>query len=208
MHTKILSTVLAAAAVFIAGCDNSQQVEQIRQQADQAIAEARQQAEEAMAQARPLAEDVPQKAVAVLHPTEGNDAAGTVVFTPAGEGGLRVATDVSGLTPGEHGYHIHLYGDCTAADGTSAGTHFNLDGSSLNPPEDIDRITGDLGNLEAGGGGEATHETVIDASLTGPKSIIGRAVIVHEKPNDPGEPPIGAAGSRQACGVIGIAKVK
>lgn len=205
MYTKTLSTVLAAAAVFLAGCDNSQQVEQIRQEAERAIAEARQEAADAIAAVRPLAEDVPRKAVAILHPTEGNDVAGTVVFTPISEG-LQVAADVSGLTPGEHGYHIHLYGDCTAPDGTSAGTHFNLDGSSLNPPADIDRITGDLGNLEAGDDGKAVHEAVLEnAELAGAKSIIGRAVIVHEKPNDPGQPPIGAAGSRQACGVIGIA---
>lgn len=151
-------------------------------------------------------EDMPQAAVAVLHGTEGNDdVSATIRFTPE-DGGLAYTTEAEGLAPGEHGYHIHLYGDCSAADGTSAGTHFNLDGSSKNPPEDIDRITGDLGNLDVGDDGTVEHEGTIDgASLTGAKAIIGRGIIIHEKANDPNQPPIGAAGSRQACGVIGIA---
>lgn len=38
---------------------------------------------------------------------------------------MKVIADVTGLTPGKHGFHIHQYGDCSAADGTSAGGHFN-----------------------------------------------------------------------------------
>lgn len=213
-----LLTALTVAAA-LTGCGDGQNAEQMRQEAEKAIADARTQAEQAMARADRkvrdvmaergyLEEDIPKRAVAALRPTEGSDVTGTVAFTPVDEG-LRVTTNARGLSPGAHGYHIHLYGDCTAADGTSAGTHFNLKGSSLNPPADIDRITGDLGNLQAGDDGIANHEAVIEnASLIGPKSIVGRAVIVHEKPNDPGQPPIGAAGARQACGVIGITNPK
>ena len=76
-----------------------------------------------------------------------------------------------------------------------------------NPPQDIDRITGNLGNLDADDNGDASDQGTLEhASLTGAKSIIGRGVIIHSKPNDPSQPPIGAAGSRQACGVIGIAE--
>lgn len=153
-------------------------------------------------------EDLPKAAIAVLHSTAGNDASATIRFTPK-DGGLAYTTEAEGLEPGEHGYHIHLYGDCSADDGKSAGTHYNLEGSSLNPPEDIDRITGDLGNLDAGDDGSAQHEGMLDgASLTGAKSIVGRGVIIHEKANDPSQPPIGAAGSRQACGVIGITEAQ
>lgn len=152
-------------------------------------------------------EDTPQAAIAVLDGTQGNaDAHAVIHFKPA-EGGLAYTTEASGLTPGKHGYHIHLYGDCSAADGTSAGTHFNLKGSSLNPPKDIDRITGDLGNLDVGKDGTAHDSGVLKgAKLTGKKSLIGHGVIIHAKANDPSQPPIGAAGSRQACGVIGIAE--
>jgi Cu-Zn family superoxide dismutase len=152
-------------------------------------------------------EDMPKAGVAVLHGTAGNDgASATIRFTPK-DGGLAYTTQAQGLEPGKHGYHIHVYGDCSSDDGKSAGTHFNLKGSSKNPPEDIDRITGDLGELDAGDDGSASGKGMLDgASLTGAKALIGRAVIIHAKPNDPNEPPIGAAGSRQACGVIGIAE--
>jgi Cu-Zn family superoxide dismutase len=153
-----------------------------------------------------LEEDRARAAVAVLHATEGNDVSGTVRFTPA-DGGLRVNAKVFDLSEGRHAYHVHLYGDCSANDGTSAGTHFNFLGSSTNPPDDIDRITGNLGDLDADAEGRATHVTQVeDASLTGPKSIIGRSVVVHASANDPEQPPIGGAGPRLACGVIGIAE--
>lgn len=145
------------------------------------------------------------EAVAVIHPTEGNNATGTVTFKKVADG-IQVHAEAQGLNEGKHGFHIHLYGDCRAADGTSAGTHFNFEGSSTNPPADIDRITGNLGNLNADSEGMATADTLIsNATLNGPKSIIGRAVIIHAKPNDPSQPPIGAAGARLGCGVIGIA---
>ena len=145
------------------------------------------------------------KAVAVLHPTEGNEAMGTVTFEVTEGGGLKYESSFKGLPDKKHAHHVHLLGDCTGADGTSAGTHFNLAGSSKNPPKDIDRITGDLGNVEVGedGTGEASG-TLDKGALQGPYSILGRAVIIHVNPNDPSQPPIGAAGGRLACGVIGL----
>ncbi|NIQ08454.1 MAG: superoxide dismutase family protein, partial [Gammaproteobacteria bacterium] len=50
------------------------------------------------------------RAVAVLHPTQGNSVQGTVTFTQ-GENGIRVVAEVTGLEPGQHGFHIHEYGD-------------------------------------------------------------------------------------------------
>jgi len=43
-------------------------------------------------------------------------------------------------------------------------------------------------------------------SLEGPKSIIGRSVIVHAHADDFKTQPTGASGARVACGVIGIVK--
>jgi Cu-Zn family superoxide dismutase len=110
----------------------------------------------------------------------------------------------SGLPAGAHGFHVHLLGDCRG-EGKRAGTHFNFSGPSRNPPEDIDRITGNLGILESGEDGQAQLEADIDdARLHGPYSILGRSIIVHARANDPKQPPIGAAGARIACGVIGL----
>ena len=144
------------------------------------------------------------KAVAVLHPTKGSKTKGTIKFQKAGNA-LQVTAEVTGLSPGKHAFHVHLLGDCSSNDGKSAGTHFNLKGSSKKPPSDIDHITGDLGDLDANKKGVAKKQVVLkDASFSGPFSVLGRSVIVHEKANDHKSPPIGAAGGRLACGVIGI----
>lgn len=149
--------------------------------------------------------DVPRAARADLQPTRGSEVHGTVRFEPASGRGLRVRAELSGLPPGEHAYHVHLYGDCSAPDASSAGTHFNFIGASKNPPEDIDRITGNLGELVADASGEAVDESRVElAHLAGPAAILGRAVVVHARGNDPDSPPIGDAGPRLACGVIGI----
>ena len=65
------------------------------------------------------------KAVAILHPTEGNQVQGTVTFTEV-EGGVLIIADVSNLTPGKHGFHVHEHGDCSAHDASSAGGHLIL----------------------------------------------------------------------------------
>ncbi len=148
------------------------------------------------------------RAVAVLHPTEGNDVTGTVWFTKT-ENGIKVVADVRGLTPGKHGFHIHQYGDCTAPDGTSAGGHFAPDGSPHGAPSDPadQRHVGDLGNLNADEEGVAHLEwTDPVISFSGGHNIIGRAVVVHAGEDDLESQPTGDAGARVACGVIGIAK--
>jgi len=69
------------------------------------------------------------------------------------------------------------------------------------------RHEGDLGNLEADSSGKADLElTDKMMTMSGEKSIIGRGVIVHEKEDDLKSQPVGNAGGRLACGVIGIAK--
>lgn len=147
------------------------------------------------------------KAVAVMHGLGDNDVKGTVMFEAVDGGGMKVSADITGLPKDStHAYHFHVFGDCTSDDGKSAGTHFHFDGSSMNPPKDIKVITGNLGELKADGEGKAVASvTIKDASLQGFFSVLGRAVIIHEKGNDHSAPPIGAAGGRLACGVVGVA---
>jgi superoxide dismutase, Cu-Zn family len=146
------------------------------------------------------------RAVATLSPTKGNKTHGTIVLTARQGGGLDVKTELSDLPKGAHAYHVHQFGDCTGDEAKSAGTHFNFEGSSEKPGDNIDRITGNLGELEPGADGKATATATIDkATLQGQYSILGRSVVVHEKGNDPKSPPMGAAGGRIACGVIGVA---
>src|SRR5437764_13301505 len=59
-------------------------------------------------------------ATATLKPTTGNTAAGTVTFTQKGDK-VAVVANVTGLSPGSHGFHVHEKGDCSAPDGSRAG---------------------------------------------------------------------------------------
>lgn len=144
------------------------------------------------------------KAICVLHPTEGNDVTGTVTFTQDGKN-VKIVADLEGLTPGKHGFHIHQLGDCSAPDGTSAGGHYNPENVEHGGPNDAMRHVGDLGNIEASEDGTA-HLEMTDSmvKLNGEHSVIGRAIIVHAGEDDLTSQPTGAAGARVACGVIGI----
>lgn len=144
------------------------------------------------------------RAVAVLHPTEGNEAAGTVTFTREPDG-IHVRATLTGLSEGEHGFHIHQYGDCSAPDGTSAGGHYNPAGVEHGARSDSVRHVGDLGNAAANAEGTAVVDYVDpNLSLDGPNGIVGRGVVVHGGADDFESQPSGAAGPRVACGAIGI----
>jgi Cu-Zn family superoxide dismutase len=145
------------------------------------------------------------KAVAVLFPTAKSDVKGRVTFTHDGKA-IHVHAEISGLTPGEHGFHIHEFG-VWSEDGMASGGHFNPSKSPHASPESPKRHVGDLGNITANANGNATYD-LDDATLSfhGPHSIIGRGLVVHEKVDDLKTQPTGNAGGRLAVGVIGVAK--
>lgn len=151
--------------------------------------------------AKPAATPVPT-AVAVLSPAQGKPVSGKVTFTQQ-PGGVRVVVDIAGLTPGLHGFHIHEKGDCSAADFTSAGGHFNPLAKKHGAPGDVEHHVGDFGNIEADASGRAKLDQVFSwLTFTGTNSFVGRAVIVHDKADDLKTQPTGNAGGRIACGVI------
>jgi Cu-Zn family superoxide dismutase len=128
---------------------------------------------------------------------------GSVIFSED-DNGVAVQGSFSGLEPGNHGFHIHQYGDCRAEDGTSAGGHFNPAGNDHGAPTDEVRHMGDLGNIEANDQGMATVDYIDDTISL--EQILGRGIIIHAGEDDLTSQPTGAAGSRVACGVIGIAQ--
>lgn len=146
------------------------------------------------------------KAIATMHPTAGNEVSGMVTFEKTLDG-IKVSGLIQGLSEGEHGFHIHTYGDCSADDATSAGGHFNPKGTDHGAPGDKERHVGDLGNITANADGEATIN-LVDSTITlnGSHSIIGRAVVIHGGADDFESQPSGAAGPRVACGTVGIAQ--
>lgn len=150
-----------------------------------------------------------KEAIAVIHGTKGNEKVhGTVKFTDTGSG-VKVVAHVEGLNAnGEHGFHIHEFGDCSAPDAASAGGHYNPDKHDHGKPGDTKAHVGDMGNLKADANGVAHLEvTLAAATITGKNAILGRGVIVHAKADDFSQP-VGNAGPRIGCGVIGVAQVK
>lgn len=142
-------------------------------------------------------------ATAHLQPTSGNTASGDVSFTQKGDKVL-VEADITGLTPGEHGFHIHEKGDCSAPDGTSAGGHFNPSGQAHGNPSSTPHHFGDMPMLTADASGHAKLSVEL-SSITlqqGQGNIVGKAVIVHQKADDYQTQPTGNSGGRVACGVI------
>jgi len=149
--------------------------------------------------------DGPTKAVAVVHGFGESHVRGVVHFSATGDG-VQISGEISGLTPGKHGFHIHEFGDCSSADPKCHGGHFNPDKKKHGGPDSEERHVGDLGNITADDSGKAVISMMDkQIALSGPHSIIGRAVIIHGGADDLKSDPAGNAGPRLAGGVVGIA---
>ncbi|KAG8227035.1 hypothetical protein J437_LFUL013822 [Ladona fulva] len=168
---------------------------------------------------------MPSKAVCVLN---GPKVKGVVNFEQENaKDAVKLTGQLTGLSPGLHGFHVHEFGDMSEGKEESrlsdkfrrfsgcitAGAHFNPYGKEHGSPTDEVRHVGDLGNVEANEDGVAIID-ITDSmiSLSGELSIIGRTMVVHEDKDDLGKgghelsKVTGNAGGRSACGVIGLAK--
>lgn len=145
----------------------------------------------------------PPTATAQLTGAEGSGITGEVVFTETAAG-VAITAHVMGAPAGTHGFHVHETGDCSAADFSSAGGHFNPAGVEHGGPDAEVHHAGDLGNVEIAEDGMG-HLELTSEQLTvspGEYSVVGRAVVLHADPDDLTSQPVGAAGARLACGVI------
>ncbi|HEY1252818.1 MAG TPA: superoxide dismutase family protein [Thermoanaerobaculia bacterium] len=143
-------------------------------------------------------------AKATIESKSGSKVTGKAVFTELPAGGVKAEIWIENAAPGTHGLHIHEKGDCSAADGTSAGGHFNAEGNPHAAPADAKHHNGDFGNIEIGADGKG-HLEITSKNLTvkpGPDSVVGKAVVFHEKADDLKTQPTGNAGGRFGCGVI------
>lgn len=135
------------------------------------------------------------------------DIRGVVYFIDV-PGGTEVQVIVTGLPPyrpaqgdqppiGPHGFHIHEGGVCEpVADAEPfehAGGHWNPTGQPHG------NHVGDFPVLFSNKG-YARMSFFTDKFK--PNQVVGRAVIIHENPDDYRTQPAGAAGRRLACGII------
>jgi Cu-Zn family superoxide dismutase len=143
-----------------------------------------------------------ERAVAHVSAASGSQVSGTITFRRVATG-VELHVLLDGLTPGEHGLHVHEKGDCSAADATSAGEHFNPANAPHGGRESVQRHSGDFGNVTADGAGHVDVSfTDPHLSMTGDASIVGRAIVVHSGKDDGVSQPSGNSGSRVGCGVI------
>lgn len=145
------------------------------------------------------------KAMAKIQGLDDNGIEGSVVFVET-QNGVQVTARIFNAPPGKHGFHVHEFGSCDDA-GKAAGGHYNPLGVEHGylPDKGMQHAhAGDMGNIEIAenGSGELTLH-LPGLSVDGTHGIAGRGVILHEKPDDFGQP-TGNAGGRIACGTIAI----
>lgn len=150
-------------------------------------------------------------AICILNQND-NNVKGTIHFKNINNK-LYIKYNISGLSDGEHGFHVHEYGDLS--DNCNSGcSHFNPFNETHGGPNSNHRHAGDLGNIISKN--NVAKGTIVDNILSldfnKKTCIIGRMMIVHEQKDDLGlgnndeSLKTGNAGKRLACGIIGITK--
>ncbi len=149
-------------------------------------------------------------AIAILNHNKDN-VSGHIRFIPH-KSGLQIHYTIKGLTNGEHGFHIHEYGDLSEGC-TSACSHFNPDNTTHGGLTSKVRHAGDLGNIRSNNGLSKgkLYASKLSLEPSSKYNILGRMIIVHADRDDLGKGgdeeslKTGNAGKRVACGVIGLA---
>jgi Cu-Zn family superoxide dismutase len=147
-----------------------------------------------------------RSATIVLRPASGSLVSGKLNALPI-VGGVRITGEIGGLARGStHAIHIHEKGDCSAADATSAGGHFNPAQQPHGRVGSGPHHGGDMDNIVADSNGVAQVDVqALGVSLGGGATNIGgRAIVVHAMPDDYTSQPAGNAGARVACGIINL----
>ncbi|QFT76151.1 superoxide dismutase family protein [Erythrobacter sp. THAF29] len=145
-----------------------------------------------------------QLAVAELSNSQGAPA-GTVTLNQNAES-LTLEIALQGLEDGEHGFHLHMTGQCDAPDFTSAGGHLNPFEKSHGTLNEDGKHLGDLPNLVIDTDGTFTGSASLEGDAAELVPLIfdedGTSVMVHAGPDDYRSDPAGNAGPRIACGVL------
>lgn len=132
--------------------------------------------------------------------TTGQPAGKAQMFLRDGKTALDV--ELTGLTPGEHGFHLHMVGKCEAPGFASAGGHLNPTGKEHGWQNPRGAHIGDLPNLTADASGAVKATITFDSVPEVMFDADGTALVVHAKPDDYTTDPSGNSGDRMVCGVV------
>jgi len=116
--------------------------------------------------------------------------------------GVMITPDVWGLTPGLHGFHLHVNPSCDDH-GKAAGGHFDPKKTDKHlGPYDHDGHLGDLPALFAKKGGSAKLPFI--APRLKVSDFVGHSLMIHEGSDNYNDIPakLGGGGARIACGVV------
>ncbi len=134
---------------------------------------------------------------------------GTITASHTPHGTL-LTPDLSGLSPGMHGFHLHEQGSCGPKEkdgrmvpGLAAGGHYDPEGTGSHQGPYGKGHKGDLPALYADKSGKVTLPVL--APRIGLKDLKSHALIIHAGgDNYSDEPsPLGGGGARIACGMAG-----
>ncbi|MBU4538825.1 MAG: superoxide dismutase family protein [Weeksellaceae bacterium] len=138
----------------------------------------------------------------IVNSKSGTDTQGTAKFTQTGKN-VTLDLNVYKLTPGLHAVHLHEKSDCSAADGTSTGGHWNPSHNDHGKWGAEHFHMGDIGNINADKDGTARLVFKTDKWCIGctdeSKNILGKGLIIHAGVDDFHTQPTGNAGGRVGC---------
>ena len=132
---------------------------------------------------------------------------GTVSFAQTKSGMLRIVVEMTGIPPGQHGFHVHEKGACDPASKfATAGAHYS-GGKEHGVEHQGGPHAGDLPNINVGQDGilKAEFFTGTLSISNGENPLMdadGSSVIIHAGADDHTTQPGGDAGDRIACGLV------
>jgi len=197
MKTALTPILLAASVLALSACSSSSPTKSTAPAASTSTPTA------------PAAQSTAKSATVNLASASGSLVSGKLTIVPMGNG-VHLTGEIGGLSPGStHAIHIHEKGDCSAADASSAGGHFNPSAQPHGKVGSGAHHGGDMDNLVANAEGVAqvnAHAEGVTLGGGAANDVAGKAVIVHAAADDYRTQPTGNAGGRVACGVITITR--
>jgi len=190
---RISLSFLFCASLLIVGCKNDKK-------------EAKDENSSTTEMTQESKQDEVKKAKVTLEAKSDSKLSGNVVFTQE-NGEVTMTAIIDGLSEGMHAIHIHENADCSAADGSSAGGHWNPTHEDHGKWGSADGYhKGDIGNFKVDANGHGTITLTTDEWCIGcdddAKNIVGKSIVIHDGVDDFTSQPSGAAGNRVGCGTI------